>query len=141
MHQPIPPDASSPLSHDFEAVVPLLPAFRFAHEPVRPENATRFVGREAELATLVERIIFSEGGSFLVTGYRGVGKTSFVKQVLRRLRESVLWAASLLGETDKIRATIWSLQKQGRGFLRSLVLLMESMCTSKTQALNNSKFL
>ncbi len=85
---------------DFEAVVPLLPAFRFAHEPVRRENAARFVGREAELATLVERIVFSEGGSFLVTGYRGVGKTSFVNQVVRRLAESVLWAAPLLGDTE-----------------------------------------
>ncbi|NUO82485.1 protein kinase, partial [candidate division KSB1 bacterium] len=84
----------------FEAVVPLLPAFRFAHEPVRRENAARFVGREAELATLVERIIFSEGGSFLVTGYRGVGKTSFVNQVVRRLAESMLWAAPLLGDTE-----------------------------------------
>jgi serine/threonine-protein kinase len=93
--------STSPLPKpDFEAVVPLLPSFRFAHEPVRSEQAQRFVGRGAELETLVERILFSEGGSFLVTGYRGVGKTSFVNQVVRRLRESVLWAASLLGDIE-----------------------------------------
>jgi len=94
-------DSALPLPKpDFEAVVPLLPAFRFAHEPVRTEQAQRFVGHRAELETLVARILFSEGGSFLVTGYRGVGKTSFVNQVVRRLAESVLWASSLLGDIE-----------------------------------------
>lgn len=81
------------------ARIPLSVEFRFAHEPVRSDQGGRFVGRSAELDTLVQRILFSEGGSFLVTGYRGVGKTSFVGQVIRTLREAVAWARPVLGES------------------------------------------
>ena len=34
---------------------------------------------------LAQRILYSDGGSFLITGYRGVGKTSFVHEVIRQL--------------------------------------------------------
>ena len=83
----------------YEAVVPLLQTFRFIHEPIGTTNTTRFIGRQNEMESLAERILFSEGGSFLVTGYRGVGKTSFINQVVRRLEESLPWAERLLGET------------------------------------------
>ncbi|AHG91655.1 protein kinase [Gemmatirosa kalamazoonensis] len=85
-----------------EVTVPLLPAFRFVHEPVGQCAAPRFVGRRNELESLAERILFSEGGSFLVTGYRGVGKTSFVNQVIRTLDDSLAWARTLLGETEVV---------------------------------------
>src|SRR6185437_1466847 len=52
--------------------------------------------------SLAERILFSEGGSFLVTGYRGVGKTSFVNQVIRKLDRALAWAAPVIGETQLI---------------------------------------
>ena len=86
----------------YEVSVPLKPAFRFAHEPLRSDSNGRFVGREAELETLALRIMFSEGGSFLVTGYRGVGKTTFVNRVIRQLEEMVPWAQSIFGETKII---------------------------------------
>jgi len=97
-----PPVPQFPFSRDldgYEVVIPLKTEFRFAHEPVRAESLDRFVGRTAELDTLVERILFSEGGSFLVTGYRGVGKTSFVNQVIGRLENALPWAENLLGPT------------------------------------------
>ena len=82
--------------------VPLLPTFRFIHEPVGPGSAVQFVGRRNEMESLAERILFSEGGSFLVTGYRGVGKTSFVNQVIRKLDRALAWATPVIGETQLI---------------------------------------
>lgn len=68
--------------------IPLTPGFRFAHEPLTTDHDSRqFVGREAELQALAERVYYSNGGSFLITGYRGVGKTSFVNRVIARVRE------------------------------------------------------
>jgi hypothetical protein len=57
--------------------IDLLPSFRFIHEPLSAASTgdwNRFVGREVELQDLASRILLSEGGAFLVTGYRGVGK-------------------------------------------------------------------
>ncbi|MBI3693414.1 MAG: protein kinase [Acidobacteria bacterium] len=70
-----------------EVVIPLKSGFRFLHEPIHEPVAERFVGRQVELAALADRIQFSSGGSFLLTGYRGVGKTSFVNQVVRLLEQ------------------------------------------------------
>jgi serine/threonine-protein kinase len=75
----------------YQVEIPLQDNFRFVHEPVRARFEQRFVGRDVDIQELVHRIRFSEGGSFLITGYRGVGKTSFVNQVLSWLdRETVL---------------------------------------------------
>jgi serine/threonine-protein kinase len=63
-------------------------------------STTRFIGRQSEMETLAERILFSEGGSFLVTGYRGVGKTSFINQVVKKLEDALPWAENFLGETE-----------------------------------------
>jgi serine/threonine-protein kinase len=54
------------------------------------------------MESLTQRILFSEGGAFLVTGYRGVGKTSFISQVVRRLEEALPWAEVFLGRTKII---------------------------------------
>jgi serine/threonine protein kinase/Cdc6-like AAA superfamily ATPase len=83
-----------------EAFVPLIKTFRFVHEPVGTASTSQFIGREGEMESLAERILFSEGGSFLVTGYRGVGKTSFVNQVVRTLHTALPWAENLLGATE-----------------------------------------
>jgi serine/threonine protein kinase/Cdc6-like AAA superfamily ATPase len=84
------------------ASVPLKKSFRFVHEPISRSSECRFVGRNNEMESLVERILFSEGGSFLVTGYRGVGKTSFINQVIRKLEEALPWAERFIGKTDLI---------------------------------------
>ena len=75
---------------NFQIEVPLRDNFRFVHEPIHAHIADRFVGRSRDLEELVHRIRFSEGGSFLITGYRGVGKSSFVNQVLGKLDQETL---------------------------------------------------
>jgi serine/threonine protein kinase/Cdc6-like AAA superfamily ATPase len=82
----------------YQVTIPLKPIFRFAHEPVRPGESLTFIGREAELDDLVQRILFSDGGAFLITGYRGVGKTSFINQVIGRLNQAAPWASKFLGQ-------------------------------------------
>jgi serine/threonine protein kinase/Cdc6-like AAA superfamily ATPase len=82
------------------ATVPLIRTFRFVHEPVGIAPSSRFIGREGDLNSLAERILFSDGGSFLVTGYRGVGKTSFVNQVIKTLEDALPWAEQTLGRTE-----------------------------------------
>jgi len=74
----------------FRIEIPLRDNFRYVHEPIHVQMEQRFVGRTAEIQDLVQRILHSEGGSFLITGYRGVGKTSFVNQALNRLGEKIL---------------------------------------------------
>src|SRR5262249_34111932 len=93
-------------------VIPLRREFRFTHEPipvpqsqvlrvadqsVTVHRVSRFIGRRDELEALAQRILFSNGGSFLITGYRGVGKTSFVHEVLRQVEQALPWASSFLG--------------------------------------------
>src|SRR5687768_8897738 len=84
------------------AVVPLLQTFRFLHEPIGTGSSPRFIGRQSEMESLAERILFSDGGSFLVTGYRGVGKTSYVNQVVTKLEEALPWAQNFLGKTELV---------------------------------------
>ena len=79
--------------------------FRFVHEPLgttSSASASRFVGREPELGELASRILLSEGGAFLITGYRGVGKSSFVNQVILALRRDLTAAGALIGPTDLV---------------------------------------
>src|ERR1022692_4641108 len=75
--------------YQYQIGIPLNAAFRFVHEPIHMSIRHRFVGRVAETEELVQRLQFSDGGSFLITGYRGVGKTSFVNQVIATLEQRV----------------------------------------------------
>ena len=69
--------------------LPLVQTFRFVHEPLGANVTNRFVGRQDEIEYLANRIQLSTGGAFLITGYRGVGKTSFVKQAIQQVREQL----------------------------------------------------
>jgi serine/threonine protein kinase/Cdc6-like AAA superfamily ATPase len=92
-----------PFNRDFnkyQSGITLNSDFRFAHEPWQVDSNNSFIGRQAELDTMAERILFSNGGSFLVTGYRGVGKTSFVNQVIHRLEKIKPWAEEFLGQVE-----------------------------------------
>ena len=71
---------------NYRIVIPLPPGFRFTHEPLDESSQQRFVGRDHELNTVVDRIVHSRGGAILITGYRGVGKTSFVNRALAELK-------------------------------------------------------
>ena len=103
-------DSAGPFSSSLdghEAIVPLRKGFRFPHEPVRPEGSeAAFVGRDQDLEELAARLLFSNGGAFLVTGYRGVGKTSFVNQVIRKLSDSMPWASEQFGQVRIIAISI-----------------------------------
>nr|VFK27807.1 MAG: hypothetical protein BECKMB1821G_GA0114241_103031 [Candidatus Kentron sp. MB] len=70
---------------EFKDLVIPLPDFRFHHEPRRGENDYRdFIGRDALAQSFLDLLRHGQdrSGSYLVTGYRGVGKTSFVRKVL-----------------------------------------------------------
>jgi serine/threonine protein kinase len=80
--------------------VPLSTGFRFIHEPLGASDGAewnQFVGRSSELEDLVSRIVLSNGGAFLLTGYRGVGKTTFVNRVIYEVRQRLPRAEGLVG--------------------------------------------
>ncbi|WP_206779411.1 ATP-binding protein, partial [Frankia sp. EI5c] len=72
---------SSVLSSD----LPLSDTFRYIHGPLVEENAPGHLGHGTLADTLRERLRRSDGGAFLVTGFRGVGKTTLVRSTLRAL--------------------------------------------------------
>src|SRR5260221_10583380 len=76
---------AAPIAGQFIAV-PLRHDFEFCHEPAGGNMQSEgFAGRGEEITQLADRLLHSNGGAFLVTGYRGVGKTSFVNCVISRL--------------------------------------------------------
>ena len=70
-----------------------LPNYRFNHNPVEGSDVKKdsneiFLGREKieqNFLTILKN--GSSNGSYLVTGYRGMGKTSFVKRVLSKYKD------------------------------------------------------
>jgi serine/threonine-protein kinase len=89
--------------------IPLQPYFRFLHEPISFDETeatsnkileSRFVGRDKELREMIQRILLSDGGAFLITGYRGVGKTSFVNRVIHEIKQNLPWLQNKIGEMD-----------------------------------------
>ncbi|MFF2851641.1 ATP-binding protein [Streptomyces sp. NPDC058001] len=65
--------------------VPLHRDFRYIHEP-RPvdDPAIPVLGHEDLVAGLLRRLTYSHGGTFLITGFRGVGKSTLVLRALDR---------------------------------------------------------
>src|SRR5262249_52560084 len=66
--------------------------FRYFHEPLTGMAMYDWiVGRRTHAKILADRLMYSKGGAFLITGYRGVGKTTFVHcalELIRSQRES-----------------------------------------------------
>lgn len=63
--------------------------FRYLHEPVPEELASTWVvGRDALAQELADRIMLSRGGAFLVSGLRGVGKTTCVRLAIHLIRSN-----------------------------------------------------
>jgi len=63
--------------------VRLKPSFRYVHEPSRAgEDALPSLGHELLTEELRSRILHSRGGTFLITGFRGVGKSTLVLRAL-----------------------------------------------------------
>ena len=69
---------------------PLDPRFRLVHEPLRSgEHAWLTVGDQDVAAALAQRLQYSDGGSFLITGFRGVGKTTAAHEAVRLYAEAI----------------------------------------------------
>ena len=48
-------------------------------------DTSTFCGREPDIRRLTHLVLNRESASVLISGVRGVGKTSFVREVLRRI--------------------------------------------------------
>ncbi len=64
---------------------PVNASFRYVHH-AQEEDALPLLGNEEVVLALVERILHSNGGAFLLTGFRGVGKTTVILNALEHLR-------------------------------------------------------
>jgi Cdc6-like AAA superfamily ATPase len=61
--------------------------FRYLHEPITEDaSASWVVGRSERAQELADRIMLSRGGAFLVSGLRGVGKTTCVRYAINLIR-------------------------------------------------------
>ncbi len=66
-----------------------VPDYHFSHSPSNPEKEDhRFIGRNRLIKRLTALLTKSQTttGSYLITGYRGVGKSSLVNKVISDLR-------------------------------------------------------
>ncbi len=77
--------------------IPLDAQFRYVHEPlVGDGQAVPFLGNDRAVAALAERIEYSTGGAFLVTGFRGVGKSTVIRRAVEEMRKAAQPGAEVL---------------------------------------------
>ena len=68
--------------------IPLDVGFRYIHEPLdTPDGPIPLLGGRRFIEAIKERLEHSTGGSFLLTGFRGVGKSTVVTQAFQDLGE------------------------------------------------------
>jgi hypothetical protein len=66
--------------------IDLVDGFQYVHEPLLDDSGPiPFLGEQGAIAGLRDRIRNSRGGSFLVTGFRGAGKTTAVLRTLEQV--------------------------------------------------------
>jgi serine/threonine protein kinase len=65
--------------------IPLKETFRYVHEPSPGDDIFASLGNDGLVTDLASRVRHSRGGTFLVTGFRGVGKTTLVMRALEQL--------------------------------------------------------
>jgi len=71
-----------------ELYIPL-PNFKYFHKPSSEEDVfENFIGQEENSEQLENWLTNGDSGSYLVTGYRGMGKSSFVGNVLNKITEN-----------------------------------------------------
>ncbi len=73
------PDSRKPVR------IPLISGFKFLHGPRDPDAAIPLLGNDVVVESVSQRIAHSDTGSFLISGFRGVGKTTIVRQALSGL--------------------------------------------------------
>lgn len=67
--------------------IALRETFRYIHEPLDiDEDALSLLGNSEIIDELRSRLINSRGGTFLVAGFRGVGKSTLVARALEQMR-------------------------------------------------------
>ncbi|MGW4963199.1 serine/threonine-protein kinase [Nonomuraea sp. NPDC004186] len=63
--------------------LPLKPSFRYVHEPLRgDEDVIPLLGNTQLIGELMHRLRYSRGGTFLITGFRGVGKSTVITRAV-----------------------------------------------------------
>jgi serine/threonine-protein kinase len=71
--------------------IALDPAFQYTNEPLEADNVIPHLEHDDLVESLQRRMTHSKGGSLLVTGFRGVGKSTVVQRALATLgREGVI---------------------------------------------------
>jgi Cdc6-like AAA superfamily ATPase len=66
--------------------IPLKASFRYVHEPLSAdEDVLPALGNQELVTELQSRILHSRGGAFLITGFRGVGKSTLVRKALDQI--------------------------------------------------------
>lgn len=66
--------------------IPLRESFRYVHEPSpASDDALPSLGNDELIAKLEKRLRHSRGGTFLITGFRGVGKSTLVMRAIDEL--------------------------------------------------------
>jgi serine/threonine protein kinase len=80
------PGAEFPARRPDSLDIPLKASFRYVHEPSRADDdALPSLGNDELIAELEKRLRHSRGGTFLITGFRGVGKSTLVMRALDEL--------------------------------------------------------
>ena len=84
----MPPVAPGERPRQLPARIALVPGFQYVHEPlVRDDGAVPFLAGRDVIEGLKRRIRNSSGGAFLVTGFRGAGKTTVVSRTLLEVED------------------------------------------------------
>ena len=65
--------------------IPLDPRFEYTNAPLDEDCVIPLLGHEQLVERLIRRVAHSKGGSLLLTGFRGVGKTTVVQRALARV--------------------------------------------------------
>jgi serine/threonine protein kinase len=66
--------------------IPMTPSFTLLHGPLERDEPIPLIGNDHVIEKVMRRIVHSNEGSFLVTGFRGVGKTTVVRRALEAVR-------------------------------------------------------
>lgn len=92
-----------------------LPGFKFFHRPSEVDDVdSQFVGRQRILALLKNWLQDKNGnstGSYLITGYRGMGKTSFVSKAIDELikdQKQKQKLQKILRSFSKMQGKLWN---------------------------------
>ncbi|MEU5701548.1 serine/threonine-protein kinase [Streptomyces aurantiacus] len=77
------------MGDDVVLYMPLRRKFRYIHEPLPAgDEALPALGHESLVQALRERLTYSHGGAFLVSGFRGVGKSTLVLRALDKAKDA-----------------------------------------------------